>query len=62
MTQIQQGKTRTTRRLVRLMGGASIAVLAAYGPAMAQVVNITLDAERPMQQRTRGKMPSPQPT
>ncbi len=44
MTQIQQGKTRTTRRLVRLMGGASIAVLAAYGPAMAQVVNITLDA------------------
>lgn len=34
---------RLSRRLSRLLCGSSIAVLAAYAPAMAQVVDITID-------------------
>ena len=44
MTNIQRGEAHKTRRLARLMGGASIAVMVAYGPAVAQTLNITIDA------------------
>src|SRR6056297_10785 len=44
MTTRRQTRSRRTALMARLLGGASLAVLAAYGPAMAQAVDITVDS------------------
>ena len=44
MTVQKMKNTMTLSRTAQLMGGASIAVLMAYGPANAQAVNLTVDS------------------
>lgn len=44
MTAYRNRPFQSVSLMARLLGGASIAVLATYGPAMAQAVNITVDS------------------
>lgn len=44
MTAYRNSPLQRASLMARLLGGASLAVLATYGPAMAQAVNITIDS------------------